>query len=319
MIRIGIIDLDTSHPKAWIPIIRETGLAEVVGVSDAGDVRDPEYVAAFAKENDIPHVYATPEQMAPEVDAAIILGCNWDRHVSQAIPFIELGKPVFIDKPVAGSVAEIKRLEALVDEGADVIGGSAIRYAPQVEAYRTDPGPEGIYTLFATCPSDLFHYGIHSYELVSAMMGPGMISVQHVGGEHPAIFHITYADGRRALVQLQTPVGRAHMVVSHKGGVDAVNLSRKDPYGPLVRNIADHFAGKKPFPTPIACQLECCRAAIAGKVSMRIGRAVRLNELADNDGYNGFLFARAYRAQQIASQQKRHQEQEQPKDQPQPE
>ena len=35
--RIGIVDLDTSHPANWIPIERELG-HEIVGVFDSGDV-----------------------------------------------------------------------------------------------------------------------------------------------------------------------------------------------------------------------------------------------------------------------------------------
>ena len=35
--RIGIVDVDTSHPQNWIPIERELG-HEVVGLWDAGAV-----------------------------------------------------------------------------------------------------------------------------------------------------------------------------------------------------------------------------------------------------------------------------------------
>ena len=41
--RIGVVDLDTSHPQNWIPIERELG-HEVVGVWDGGSVHPAEYV-----------------------------------------------------------------------------------------------------------------------------------------------------------------------------------------------------------------------------------------------------------------------------------
>ena len=39
--KIGLVDLDTSHPASWIPILREYG-HEIVGVVDHGNVH-PQY------------------------------------------------------------------------------------------------------------------------------------------------------------------------------------------------------------------------------------------------------------------------------------
>jgi hypothetical protein len=38
-LRIGIVDLDTSHPDNWVPIIKELG-HRVVAVFDGGTVHD---------------------------------------------------------------------------------------------------------------------------------------------------------------------------------------------------------------------------------------------------------------------------------------
>jgi hypothetical protein len=45
--RIGVVDLDTSHPQNWVPLERELGHA-VVGGWDGGSVHPPEYPATFA-------------------------------------------------------------------------------------------------------------------------------------------------------------------------------------------------------------------------------------------------------------------------------
>ena len=296
MLRIGFIDLDTSHPAAWLPIVRRSQKADVVAICDMGDVRGPGYAAQFAKTHGIPHACASPEEMAERVDAAVILGCNWDAHLERARPFVEAGKPVFIDKPVVGRMQDVELLDRWLKSGADIIGGSAVRYAPQVERLRAEVGPENIYSLFATCPGDIFHYGIHSYELVTAVMGGGIAAVTYVGGERPAVFRLRYGDGRQALIQLETPAGRAHMIVSHTRGVDAVDLSRKDPYGPLIGHMLAHFRRERPFPTPTRLLLECCRAAIAGRLSRETGTEVPLSTLPSDAGYDGNAFARAYRA-----------------------
>ena len=45
--RIGVVDVDTSHPENWIPIERELG-HELVGVWDGGAVHPPEWCALAA-------------------------------------------------------------------------------------------------------------------------------------------------------------------------------------------------------------------------------------------------------------------------------
>ena len=40
VMKIGIVDVDTSHPDKWIPIERELG-HEVVGIWDGGAVHPP--------------------------------------------------------------------------------------------------------------------------------------------------------------------------------------------------------------------------------------------------------------------------------------
>jgi predicted dehydrogenase len=52
--------------------------------------------------------------MADKVDIGFIQSCNWDKHIDQAMPFIQKGKPVFIDKPIVGSMKDIERIEKLV-------------------------------------------------------------------------------------------------------------------------------------------------------------------------------------------------------------
>jgi len=40
--RVGLVDLDTSHPQNWVPIIRRLG-HEVAGVWDGGEVHPQGY------------------------------------------------------------------------------------------------------------------------------------------------------------------------------------------------------------------------------------------------------------------------------------
>src|SRR4051812_33091626 len=106
--KIGVVDLDTSHPENWIPIEREMG-HEVIGLWDGGSIHPAGYSEKFALQHKIPRVYSSLAQMALDVDCAIIHGCDWDTHVQKAAIFIKAGKAVLIDKPLAGNISDLKQ------------------------------------------------------------------------------------------------------------------------------------------------------------------------------------------------------------------
>src|SRR3989338_6508102 len=99
MIRIGIIDPDTSHPDGFIPILNESGRVHVTAVQNDYAVKDADETREFARQHNIQHLCKTVEEMLDKVDAGFIQGVNWDTHIPKARPFLKAGKPVFIDKP----------------------------------------------------------------------------------------------------------------------------------------------------------------------------------------------------------------------------
>ena len=60
MINLGIIDIDTSHPGSFIPILRSFKDVEVTAVLDSGDIWDEKYVKHFANEHNIPNIIMSP-------------------------------------------------------------------------------------------------------------------------------------------------------------------------------------------------------------------------------------------------------------------
>lgn len=298
MFKVGLVDLDTSHPKSWLPTWRTIAGTRVSSVCDGGAVYDPGYAKGFAAEEGIKEAYDSPEEMVAAVDGAVIHSCNWDVHLERAQPFIAAGKPVFLDKPVVGNFTDVQRLRSLVEQGADIIGGSALRYAQEVTDFAAENPPESVYTLFATCPNDWFNYGIHGYELVLGVMGPGVESVRMLdGGDDPALIQMNYGDGRRAVLQLRTPKGRFHITASCRNGIHSVAVGTKNVYAPLIHNIAAHFKGESPFPVDTEQMLESCLAALAAIRSRETGERVRLADVDESfPGYDGNAFEAEYRA-----------------------
>jgi hypothetical protein len=299
--KIGLVDLDTSHPAAWIPIERELG-HEIVGVWDGGSIHPRGYAQKFAAEQKVPHVFADLAEMAREVDCAILHGCNWDMHVEKSRPFLEHGKSVLIDKPIAGHPAD---LNVLVDEaghGARITGGSSLRFCSEVQSWLAKPleqrgTPE---TVFCGCGVDEFNYGIHAYSMLCGLMGPGIRSVRHLSKSGQRRIEVKWADGRTGY--LTVGAAKAYLpfyaTVVTERGVTHLQADNGRLYRAFLETVLPYLARKTDTPpVPFAALTEAERCAIAARRSwMERDKEVRLSDLGDSrQGYDGRAFAEEYR------------------------
>jgi predicted dehydrogenase len=315
--KIGIVDLDTSHPQNWIPIERELG-HEVVGVWDGGSVHTKEYVAQFAQERGIPRVYESLTDLADDADAAIIHGCDWDTHIEKARPFIARGKGVLLDKPMAGNAADIRTLAAWVAQGARITGGSSLRFCVEAAEWIGRPIEERgtPHMALCGCAVDEFNYGIHAYALLSALMGTGAVSVRHLpwpagaAGETPAVqATITDPQHRQRRVLVTWPDGRSGIVVVgaaasyhpfHATVVTDRTVTHLQPdsgklYRALLETVLPWLAGDAPEPMSFRDLIEPEMIALAALRSWTEGdREVALTD-QDGPGYDGAAFAIGYR------------------------
>lgn len=299
--RIGVVDLDTSHPQNWIPIERELG-HEVVGLWDGGAVHPRDYVAQFAKEHNVPEIYPSLEAMADDVDCAIIHGCDWDTHVDKARPFVEAGKGVLIDKPVAGTERDLRQLEAWANSGARITGGSSLRFCYETQRYLALPEAERgtPQTVLCGCGVDEFNYGIHAYAMLCGIMGPGIAQVQHLstGGQHRV--QATWDDGRIGYIV----VGKAeswlpfYASITTEKAVTQYIADSGGLYRALLEATLPYLAGETATPpVPLTDVIEAERCALAARVSWLEGnRPVAIAELDPTaPGYDGAAFAVEYR------------------------
>jgi hypothetical protein len=298
--RIGIVDLDTSHPQNWIPILRELG-HEIAGVWDGGAVHPSEYVTKFAEERGLPRVYESLVEMIPDVDGVIIHGCDWDTHIEKARPFVEAGKSVLIDKPVAGNLRDLKQLIVWSQEGARITGGSSLRFCVEAREWLERPEAErgSPHTALCGCGTDEFNYGIHAYALLSAVMGPGIQSVRHLGEGVQRRLQVTWSDGRMAFMTIG-PAGYIpfYATLVTEKGVSHLTPEAGKLYRALLETCLPYLAGeteKSPIPIEALIEPELC--ALAARQSWLNGdREVLLTDLQEADGgYNGAEFAVAYR------------------------
>ena len=83
----------------------------------------------------IPNVVAQPEDVIGKVDAVLIATDDGFDHVRRARPFVEAGLPVFIDKPLALTVEDLRTFAQWEKAGARLLSSSGLRYAPEIVPY----------------------------------------------------------------------------------------------------------------------------------------------------------------------------------------
>lgn len=298
--RIGIVDLDTSHPPSWIPIERKLG-HEIVGVWDGGSVHPAGYAQKFAQEHRILRVYETLEEMAEDVDCAVIHSCDWDTHIAKARPFVQAGKAVLIDKPLAGKRRCLQQIVQWVRWGARISGGSSLRYCYESRHWLAQPIEErgNPDTVLCGCAVDEFNYGIHAYAMLAGIMGGGAHSVQHIcqGVQRRVI--VRWRDGRAGIVV----IGKAdkwmpfYATIVTEKGVTQFQADSAQLYSALLETTLPYLAGETDEPpTPIEQLIEPELWALAARQSWLNGDCeVPLSDVEDNEGYDGATFAEQYR------------------------
>jgi predicted dehydrogenase len=143
------------------------------------------------------------EQLANETDAILLESVDGRPHLEQ-FRAVAKGKPVFIDKPTAASLADVIEIFNVADETkTPVFSSSSLRFCKEVQDAATAKsigklvGCETIGPLSTLAHHpELFFYGIHGVEPLFAIMGTGCESVSRADSPASTVVVGTWKDGR---------------------------------------------------------------------------------------------------------------------------
>jgi len=201
MVDIGIVGLDTSHGESFADRISAHDRATVSAVWDGGSVRDDSFIEAFCEEYGA-RQYEDPEGMISEVDAVMILTVDWDTHRPLAVPFLEAGIPTLIDKPIAGTLGDIRALEASAN-GTPLFGGSAVPYHSKIRSFERDRSGRALYCVGYDDP---FYYGPHLVDTVCRIIDEDWSTVSPADDPGRTV-DVVFTDGTYVTLRLDSPRG----------------------------------------------------------------------------------------------------------------
>ncbi len=268
-LKAGLIGLDTSHVIAFTKVINaakdpkkdgDLAYLTVVAGYPGGSPDVPASANRVEKFTEqlrgmgIEIVDSIPA-LLEKVDVVLLESVDGRPHLKQAIPVIKAGKPLFIDKPAAGSLADLIAIDQLATKhGVPWFTSSSLRFSPGIISFRGEHEKVGkVMGCNAWGPAslephhpDLFWYGIHGCEVLFTVMGTGCRTVTRVQTDHTEYVTGTWADGRVGTFRgLRSPNknGYGAFVFGTKGMSQTGSYSG---YGPLVAEIATFFQTHKP-------------------------------------------------------------------------
>jgi len=218
--RVGIIGLDTSHSTAFTKFLNGPSAGseyfgyKVVAAYPWGSKtiktsydRIPEYTKTV-KEFGV-EIVDSIQALLSKVDVVLLETNDGRPHLEQALEVFKAGKPVFIDKPVAGSLKDaIAIYDAAAKYKVPVFSSSSLRYTNGVvDIIKNDKAGK---VLGADCFSpmntepnhpDLFWYAIHAVEYLYTVMGQGCKQVTRMFNNENDVTVGVWEDGRVGTVR----------------------------------------------------------------------------------------------------------------------
>ncbi|HEV7380652.1 MAG TPA: Gfo/Idh/MocA family oxidoreductase, partial [Dyadobacter sp.] len=209
--RVGIIGLDTSHSVAFTKVLNaaqanpaydgyKVVAAYPYGSKDivSSTKRIPEYTEEVKKLG--VEITDSIQQLLAKSDVILLETNDGRRHLEQVTEVLKAGKRVFIDKPVAGTLAEVIAIYKTAEKyNIPIFSASSLRYITGIEGIDktkilgADTFSPAV--LEKTHP-DLFWYGIHGVETLYTVMGTGCKTVTRVSTPNTDIVVGTWEDGR---------------------------------------------------------------------------------------------------------------------------
>ena len=127
--------------------------------------QDQKIASHIAKATLIDHVVNHYTDMIGQVDGVLLARDDAETHIEFAKPFLNAGIPIYIDKPLALSVAIAEQLIDQQQYPGQLFSCSALRYAKEFKLSKTELAQLGqLRHIHATVPKDWDKYAVHVIE-----------------------------------------------------------------------------------------------------------------------------------------------------------
>ncbi len=262
-IKVSIIGLDTSHSVALPKLMQDPETPLVHRVPELLATRCLRFETPFQNAQGLDERQKVLESIGVEVtedfeyavgdcDAIMIEINDPERHLEYFEKCANLNKPIFLDKPLAGNLADSKKiLQIAKEKNVHFFTASSLRFdmdfaaglaqIPQIASCH-------IWAPIGKAPSgsSIIWYGVHAFEMLERALGIGAETLQVAEAVNGLSALVSYSDGRRGVVELTNEV--YHYGALLRDGVNEnvlVNCTGEVPfYCMLLQEIVKFFRGE---------------------------------------------------------------------------
>lgn len=295
--RIGMIGLDTSHVTAFTRFINDPsknhGCKVVAGYPggspdvEASASRVEKFTQQLRDQYGL-EIVESIEELCQKVDGVLLESVDGRPHLAQARPVIAAKKPLFIDKPMAGNLADVLEIFRLAEQNnVPCWSSSSLRYSPTiVEAKQKDEVGQVLgCDVFSPCSleehhPDLYWYGVHGVEMLFTVMGTGCETVRRVQTKDGEFVVGLWKDGRIGTYR-GLRAGKSGYGVTIFGSKGIVQGGKYGGYEPLVDEIIKFIkTGQVPVPQEETIEIFAFMSA-ADESKAKGGAAVSVPKLIE--------------------------------------
>ncbi|WP_028547409.1 Gfo/Idh/MocA family protein [Paenibacillus sp. UNC451MF] len=297
-INIGMIGLDTSHAPAFAELLNDPRHPyHIAGspVTVAYPGGSPDFELSYSRvggftaklRDDLGvQIVETIKEVAERSDAIMLLSVDGRVHLEQFKKLAAYGKPVFIDKPFAVSSADAVAMAKIASEHSiPLMSCSSVRYAQGLSEATADDAKGGIIGADCYGPMELqptqpglFWYGIHTADMLYAVMGRGCKEVKaFTNDDHDEIVGV-WEDGRIGTIRGNRRGNRTFGALVHREKASQfvdVYAHPKPYYASMLEAILAMFRSGA-APIDMKETLEVIRFIEAANESRRTGTVVQL-------------------------------------------
>lgn len=276
MLRLGIIGLSpgNGHPYSWSAIFNgyDAAYMEACGFPvipryleqrrfPADQItgarvthvwaQEPAQAKHIAAATHIDTVVNRYEDMLGQVDAVLLARDDAERHVEFAMPFLEAGVPIYVDKPLALTCATARQLFDAQKYSGQLFTCSALRYAREFQLSSADRLTIGeIQLIHATTPKDWDRYAVHVIEPALLLAGESgrVMRTQTWQEGGSTTLAVSLASGRQLLVSALGAVAAplALRVIGDRGWKDLVFQDAFTAFRGALQAFVDSVRARSP-------------------------------------------------------------------------
>lgn len=248
-------------------------------------------------------VFTDPVAVAKESDGVHVEHADYRKVLELARPALEMGKPVFINRPFAATIADSEEIVRLAKAyNAPLMCASSLEFQPEVAEmakFAAEKGPVRAYEAYCPEPHFTWHFP-HVINYAHAGLGGGIDSAYFTGDFVMDIGK--WVDEKKDLgcalcvLTYKPRNGQPPMLgMNHIGnypGTYHVNVfgvkenkvfaAGDKLFDYMFETLHEFYANRK-VPRPYEAILEEQRALVAANVSRLTGRAVKLDSLGGAD------------------------------------